>query len=143
MKELFEKMRAESSFEEVLVAAWRLKKLLKPKPHSRLNLKCTSKKGQLRILLWNRWRTSHRPKKSIYNPFLFLLIALLNSLGERFSQLSSHNDVFGFIYNVKNEDKNILLKKMCRLMTAFTEIPSTHLHPRTSSTSESVTWRLW
>src|SRR5258705_3605075 len=87
-----------------------------------LNHKCALEKLNVNLTMSHKMNQLWiRKRLSQVISIFYVLDRAINSLEERFSQLTTHNDIFGFMYNVKNEDKDTLLKKCADLQSALTD----------------------
>lgn len=122
VKEHFEKMRTEKGFEEVLVDAREIAETLETEATFPTESQVRPRRVKRKFHYETADEPVSDPKRAFMTNFYFCLLdCAINSLEERFSQLSSHNYVFGFLYNIKNEDKNTLLQKCADLQIALTD----------------------
>lgn len=115
MKEDFEKIRTKKGFEEVLVDSWEIAETIETKASFLTESQVCPKRVNYEFHYETADESTSDPKRTFIVKFYFcllgrccLFISAINSFG-RFSQLSGYNDVFDFIYNIKNEDKNTWL----------------------------------
>ena len=116
VKVLLEKMRSDQGFQETLVDARELYEELEIEPKFPLEntIRPRRKKRQ------SDYESADDP---ILNPetafksnvYFVILDSAIMAIKERFDLLYRHNEIFNFLYDVKKEDKNGLLKKCLKL----------------------------
>ncbi len=122
VKSHFEEMRTEKGFEMTLVDAREIAETLDIEPVFPIESQVRPRKIKRQFDYESQDESTVDPKKAFTGNFYFYVLDhAINSLEERFSQLTTHNDIFGFMYNVKNEDKDTLLKKCADLQSALTD----------------------
>ncbi|XP_054283324.1 zinc finger MYM-type protein 1-like [Macrosteles quadrilineatus] len=121
-KTYFDKMRTEKGFEEVLVDAREVSETVDIEASFPPEHQVRARKIKRQFDYEAPDEPIVDPKKAFRSNFYYhVLDCAINSLEERFTQLSNYNDVFGFCYNIKKEDKSLLLKKCADLQLALTD----------------------
>lgn len=121
-KSYFEQIRTDKGFEEMLVDAREVAESLDVEPSFPSEQQVRPRKVKRQFDYEAQDEAVLDPKKAFRSKFYFYVLdCTINSLEERFSQLSTYNDMFGFIYNLRKEDNSTLMKKCADLQLALTD----------------------
>lgn len=114
VKSHFEKMRTDKGFEELLVDSREIAEALEIDHNFPNERKVRPRKKKCQFDYESSDEPIEDPKKAFKsNVYFYVLDRAISSLEERFSQLSHHNNLFGFLYNIKNLEDNANLLKNC------------------------------
>jgi len=118
----FEKSRTETGFEELLVDAREVAEALEVEPRFMADKKIRPRKVKRQFEYESVDEPVADPKQAFKSGvYFYVLDRAICSLEERFSQLIDHNNVFGFLYNIREEDKTTLPKKCADLQFRLTD----------------------
>ena len=121
VKSHFKNIQTQKGCEKTLVDAKEVAESLEIEPVFPTVSQVRSRKMKRQFDCESRAESIMDPKKTFRSKFLFCVQDLaINSLEEQFSQLITHNNLFEFMSNMKNEKKDILLKKCTDLQLALT-----------------------
>lgn len=122
MKSYFKEVRTEKGFEEILVDAREIAENLKVEPTFPIESLIRRRKRNRQFDYESQDEPIVYPKMAFRSSFYFYVLdCAINSLEDRFSQLTSYNRIFGFMYDIKYEDKDSLLKNCADLQLALTD----------------------
>ncbi|XP_051170468.1 zinc finger MYM-type protein 1-like [Leptopilina boulardi] len=117
----FKEMRTDEGFESIIVDAKELAEILEIEPEFPPELQVRRRRVRRQFDYEAQDEPIVVPKDTFKINFYFqVLDRAINSLTERFSQLSNYNDIFGFMFDLNTEDKETLLNNCLNLQSALT-----------------------
>ncbi|CAG9831340.1 unnamed protein product [Diabrotica balteata] len=118
----FNEIRSDKGFEEMLVDAREVAESLEVEPSFPSEQQVRPRRVKRQFDDEVRDEAVVDPKVNFRSKcYLYILDTTIASLEERFSQLSTHNDTFGFLYKLKREDINTLMTKCADLQISLTD----------------------
>lgn len=122
VKSYFNEIRSDKGFEEMLVDAREVAESLEVEPSFPSEQQVRPRRVKRQFDDEVRDEAVVDPKVNFRSKcYFYILDTTIASLEERFSQLSTHNDTFGFLYKLKREDINTLMTKCADLQISLTD----------------------
>ncbi|XP_043469454.1 zinc finger MYM-type protein 1-like [Leptopilina heterotoma] len=114
-------LRTDEGFESIIIDAKELAEILEIEPEFPPQLQVRRRRVRRQFEYESQDEPIVVPKQAFKINFYFqVLDRAINSLTERFSQLSKYNDIFGFMFDLNSEDKTLLLNNCLNLQLALT-----------------------